>query len=66
MAKHDAPTPRVLTFEYPLPFGGQVKISAHGVWSEDDCDTLEEFFPLITKAMRKRVSTPQTKEPSDG
>ena len=52
-----APTSHVLTFEYPLPGGGQVKISAHGIWEEGDCDTLDEFFPLITKAMRKRVQT---------
>ena len=54
--------PRVLNFEYPLPNGGQIRILAKGVWDEADCDTIDEFFPLITKAMRRRAT--KSGEPS--
>lgn len=46
---------KTLVFEYPLSGGGQLKVSACGVWDREDCDTIEEFMPMVVKSMRRRV-----------
>lgn len=59
---------KLLLFEIPLPDGGQFQVTAYGIWSEDDCNAIEEFVPIILKSMRRRVTTAaqrlETKEQS--